>query len=103
MNCFYILEINPLSVAPLENIFFHSMVCLFMISFVLKAFKFKYHLFTFIFITPGGGYCCSLCQSVLLMFSSKSFIVSGLASRLLIHFEFSFEYAVRKCSNSTNK
>ena len=37
------------------------------------------------------------------MFSSKSFTVSGLASRLLIHFEFTFVYAVRKCSNSINK
>ena len=99
MNCFYILEINPLSVAPLENIFFHSMVCLFMISFVLKAFKFKYHLFTFIFITPGGGYCCSLCQSVLLMFSSNSFILLDLTFRSLIHFEFIFMYSVGKCSS----
>ena len=37
------------------------------------------------------------------MFSSKSFVVSGLTSRLLIHFEFTFVYAVRKCSNSMNK
>ena len=33
------------------------------------------------------------------MFSSKSFIVSGLISRSLIHFEFIFLYGVRKCSN----
>ena len=33
------------------------------------------------------------------MFSSKSFIVSGLAFRSLIHFEFIFVYGVRKCSN----
>ena len=31
------------------------------------------------------------------MFSSKSFIVSGLIS--LIHFEFIFVYSVRKCSS----
>ena len=37
--------------------------------------------------------------SVLLMFSSKSFIVSGLTFRPLIHFEFIFVYGVRKCSN----
>ena len=36
--------------------------------------------------------------SVLPMFSSKSFIVSGLTFRSLIHFEFIFVYAVRKCS-----
>ena len=33
------------------------------------------------------------------MFSSKSFIVSGLTFRSLIHFEFFFVYGVRKCSN----
>ena len=33
------------------------------------------------------------------MFSSKSFIVSGLTFRSLIHFEFIFVFAVRKCSN----
>ena len=34
------------------------------------------------------------------MFSSKSFIVSGLTFRSLIHFEFIFVYGVRKGSNS---
>ena len=38
-------------------------------------------------------------ESVLLMFSSKSFIVSGLIFRSLIHFEFMFVYGVRKCSS----
>ena len=33
------------------------------------------------------------------MFSSKSFIVSGLTFRSLIHFEFIFVYSFRKCSN----
>ena len=37
--------------------------------------------------------------SVLPMFSSKSFIVSGLIFRSLIYFEFIFVYDVRKCSN----
>ena len=34
------------------------------------------------------------------MFSSKSFIVSGLTSRSLIHFQFIFVYGVKKCSLS---
>ena len=33
------------------------------------------------------------------IFSSKSFIVSGLMFRHLIHFEFIFVYGVRKCSS----
>ena len=38
-------------------------------------------------------------ESVLPMFSSRSFIVSGLTLRSLIHFEFIFVYGVKKCSN----
>ena len=38
-------------------------------------------------------------ESVLPMFSSRSFIVSGLTFRSLIHFEFIFAYGVRKCSS----
>ena len=38
-------------------------------------------------------------SSVLPMFSSKSFIVSGLTFRSFIHFEFIFVYSVSKCSN----
>ena len=38
-------------------------------------------------------------ESVLLMFSSKSFIVSGLTFRSLIHFELIFLYGVRKWSS----
>ena len=45
------------------------------------------------------GSCCDLCQSVLLMFSSKNFIVSGVTFRSLIHFEVIFVYGVRKCSS----
>ena len=33
------------------------------------------------------------------MFSSRSFIISGLTVRSLIHFEFIFVYGVRKCSS----
>ena len=36
---------------------------------------------------------------VLSMFSSRSFIVSGLTFRFLIHFEFIFVYGVRQCSS----
>ena len=37
--------------------------------------------------------------SILPMFSSKSFIVSGLESRFLIHFDFILVYGISKCSN----
>ena len=38
-------------------------------------------------------------STVLPVFSSKSFIVSGLIFRSLIHFKFIFVYGDRKCSN----
>ena len=38
-------------------------------------------------------------ESVLLRFSSSSFIVSGLTFRSFIRFEFIFVYGVRKCSS----
>ena len=37
-------------------------------------------------------------ESVLPMFSSRSFIFSGLTFRFLIHFYFIFVYGIRKCS-----
>ena len=44
--------------------------------------------------------CCDLCQrSVLPMFASKNFIVSGLIFKPIIHIEFSFVHGVRKCSD----
>ena len=38
-------------------------------------------------------------ESVLPVFSSSSFIISGLTFRSLIHFEFIFVFDVRKCSS----
>ena len=38
-------------------------------------------------------------KSVLPMFSSKNFIVSGLTFKSVIHFEFIFVYGGRKCSS----
>ena len=101
MSCLYVLEINPLSVASFANIFCHSEGCLFvlfMVSFavqrLLSFIRSHLFIFVFIFITLGGGskkiLLHDLCQSVLPIFSSKSFIVSGLPFRSLMHFEFIF-------------
>ena len=46
-----------------------------------------------------GGSCFDLCHQVLPMFSSKSFIVSGLTVRSLTYFEFLFVYGIMKCFN----
>ena len=110
MSCLYILETNPLSVAVFANLFSHSEGCLFvlfMVSFavqkLLSLIRAHLFIFVFIFITLGGGskkiLLPFMTKSVLPMFSSKSFIVSGLTVRSLIHFEFIFVYGVRECSN----
>ena len=88
MSCLCILEINLLSVPLFASIFSHSVGCLFvllMVSFAMQKLLSlnRSHLFIFIFIfitleVDPKRYCHDLCQSVLLMFSSKSFIVSGL-------------------------
>ena len=85
----YILEISCLSVASFAIIFSHSEGCLFTLLIVScdvqKLLRLiRSHLFIFAFISNilGGGsyrillWCMS--ESVLPMFSSRSFIVSGL-------------------------
>ena len=60
-------------------------------------------MYFFIIITLGGGSEKILLQfmseSVRLLFSSQSFIVSCLIFRSLIHLEFIFVYGVKECSN----
>ena len=103
----YIFEINSLSVASFAITFSHSEGCLFtllIVSFVVKKISslIRFHLFIFAFIsiTLGGGskriLLWFMSESVLPMFSSRSFIVSGLIFRSLIHFEFIFLYCVAK-------
>ena len=110
MACLHILEINPLTVDSFENIFSHSKGCLFIlviISFAVQKLLrfFKSHLFIFVFISITLGGVSNkillrfMSKSVLPMFSSKSFILSGLTFRSLIHFQFIFVNGVRLCSN----
>ena len=110
MSCLYILEINPLSVVSFANIFSHSegyLFILFMVSFavqkILSLLRSHLFIFVFIFITLRGGFKKIFLQfmskGVMPMFSSRSFTVSDLTFRSLIHFEFIFVYSVRECSN----
>ena len=107
MSCLCILEINPLSVVSFVIIFYHSKGCLFtllIISFAVQKLLslIKSHLFTFVYISitlGGGSYRTLLYVIECSMFSSESFIVSGLTFRYLIHFEFICVYGVRKGSN----
>ena len=86
MSSSYVLEISPLSVNSFANIFSHSVgfFILFMVSFavqkLLSLIRSHLFIFAFIFISLGDGSKNVLRQfmseSVLPMFSSKSFIVS---------------------------
>ena len=104
------LVINPLSIIWFANILSHSVGCLFvllMVSFAMQKLLSltRSHLFIFAFIsfTLEDGSKKTLLQfmskSVLPMFFSRSFIVSSLIYRSLIHFEFIFVHGVRECSN----
>ena len=109
MSCLYIFEINSLSVVSVAIIFSHYEGCLFsllIVSFILQKLLSLIRskcLFLFLFplLWEGGhrGSFCDWCQSVFCLFSSRSFIVSRLTLRSLIHFEFIFLYGVRNCSN----
>ena len=73
MNCLYILNINPLLVTLFENIFSHSVGCLFILSMVSFAVQrllslIGSYLFIFVFssITLGDG-----SKKILLQFMSE--------------------------------
>ena len=99
--CLQILEVNSLSVTSFANIFPQSVGFLF--AFCIASFAVqklldlsRSHFFSFIFLTLEDGSRKILLQfmseSVLPMFSCKSFIVSSLTFRSLIHFELIFVY-----------
>ena len=99
-----------MSVALFANIFSHSMGCLFvlfMVSFaVYKLLSLiRSHLFIYFYFHYSRRQIKKkillrfMSNSILPLFSSKTFIVSGLAFRSLIHFEFIFVYGIKGCSN----
>ena len=110
MSCFYIWDIRLLLVISFANIFSHSVGCLFVLSMVSFAvqkllYLIRSYLFIFAFISfalrdrSKKTLLRFMPKSVLPMFSSRSFIVSSLTFRSLIHFEFIFVYGVRECFN----
>ena len=104
VNSLYILDTIPLPGTPFVNIFSHSVSCLFILSVVSFAMQklwilIRSHLFIFLcsfcLRRQIKKYCYHLCQTVLLIFSSRSFMVSGITFTYLIHFECICVYSVK--------
>ena len=87
----YILEMDTLSVISFANIFSHSKGCHFVLSVVpftvqthLRLIINRLHLFTFLFVSfslvdrSKKKNFCNLCQGVIPVFFSRSFMASGL-------------------------
>ena len=108
MSCFYILDINLLSVTSFTNIFSHSvghLLILLMVSFyVQKILSLIWsHLFIFKSFALGGWpkniLIWFMSKKVLSMFSSRNFTVSCLIFWSLNHFEFIFVYSMKDYPN----
>ena len=107
MNCLYIMKLNHFLVVSFENILpFCGLSFCFIYGFlfcaeVLSLIRAYLFIFVFIFIRrwTKKDHDVVYVKSILPMISSKSFIVSNLTFRSLIHFEFIFVYGVRECSN----
>ena len=88
---------------PILRVLFILFMVPFAVQKLLILIRSHLLIFVLIFITLGGRSEKILLQftsdSVQPMFFSKSFIVSDLTFRSLIHFEFTLVYGVGECSN----
>ena len=112
MSCLCILEINPLSGTSFANIFSCSVDCLFtlfMVSFavqkLLSLIRPHLYIFAFVSITLGNrskkNNAAFMSESVLPIFSSRSFMLFSFIFTSFLHFQFIFIFGVRECSNFT--
>ena len=106
MSSLYSLDINPLLDTSFTNIFSHSegrLFFLLMVSFVVqKPFSLtQFHLFTFALVSLAWGdrskkiFLRLMLESLLCMFSSRSYRASGLTFNSLIYFVFIFANGLR--------
>ena len=106
VSSLYVLDINQLSDILFASIFSHSVGSLFVllvVSFAAqKLFSLMSHLFIFAFVSLARGVIPPkillrpMSKNVLIMFSSRGFMVSDLAFKSLIHFEIFFVHGVRE-------
>ena len=102
MSCLWSLDINPLLVTSLVNIFSHSVgVFLLVVSFAVQKHQFKqvsFVYFPLLWETDLRKHCYDLSEDVLPGSSPRSFM-SCLIFRSLNNFEFIFVRGVRECSH----
>ena len=101
----YIFKVTPYQIL-FANIFCHlagDLFMLLMVSFAMQSlFSLMSLLFIFAVLSLAWGNISKqkllrvMTESLLPMFSSRSFLVSGLTFKSLIHFEFTFVHCVRK-------
>ncbi|KAF6086318.1 hypothetical protein HJG60_008497 [Phyllostomus discolor] len=105
MSSLCILEIKPLSDVSLENMFSHTVGSLFILMMVSLAMQrlfsmIQSHLFIFSFISLALGDISAkillhgTSEILLLVFSTRTSVVSWLIFKSLIHFEFILIYDV---------
>ena len=99
ISCLYILEINPLSVAPFANAFSHSecyLPILLMASFAVQMLLslIRTYLLFFFFKLRSGSKILLMWRSISPICSSNNCIVFSLTYRCLVHFDFIFVYDI---------
>ena len=110
VSSLHILEIKPLSKVSLVNMFSHIVVSLFILMLFSLAMQKLFilmssHLFILSFMSHALGDILvkmllhGMSEIFLLMFSSRTFMVSRLIFKSFIHHEFIFVYGVSWCSS----
>ena len=109
MSPLYILDINPLSDIRFAKFFSHFVGCLFILLIIsFAAYKLlslmQSHLLIFallfvLLVSYQKLIAIQMLRSFLPMFSSRSFMVSGLTFKTLINFELIFVSGMRQGSN----
>ena len=109
MSSLYIWEIKPLSEVSLANMSFHTVSSLFILMLFSLAMQklfilMESHLFIFSFMSLALGDISveillhEISEIFLLMFPSRTLMVSQLIFKSFIHLEFIFVYGLSLCS-----
>lgn len=103
MSSLYFLDISPLSDVSLVNIFYSVGCLLILLSFLHCAKPFQFDVVPFVSLEWGDMsekiLLNAMSESLLPVFSPRSFMVSGLTCKHITHFEFILVRGIRKRSS----